>query len=367
MVTRTRTRLAPGTTGQIFRGLPRTLFGTYSNLSAYEQITEDVGPGDGRDLFIKKLTVTGGQCYDYDSGGTTGARYVNLQGERMRNPSDAMWAHASDPARPPNGILAAKLLAETNPSRPVVDLPIAIYELKDIPSLLKNEGDDLIRKGASWNLKWQFALKPLISDLSSLLNFSDEVAKRQKELDALFDSGLRRKRTLYRGSSAVVTDTVTNSIYKHVYHCISDIKSVREVWGFVSWFPDNIQMMKGDRRELAKKAVLGLTIDFSTAWNAIPWSWLIDWCSNAGTLLAANRNLVGASHGPIQIMETIKSTALHSTPNAGGQVAPGTWELVTKQRNSIVNVPITAHLPILSLRQLSILGSIAVTRRAPKS
>jgi hypothetical protein len=84
-------------------------------------------------------------------------------------------------------------------------------------------------------------------------------------------------------------------------------------------------------------------------------------------LLEATRNIVGASHGPIQIMEHIKTTALHSTPNAGGQVSPGTWSLETKRRRSMSYVPVYAQLPILTARQTSILGSIAITRRVPRS
>lgn len=367
MAERTRFRKEPGSSGYLFAENGGTTT-YYENLSKYESITDHVGPGDGGPLFIRKVTCTGGQVADSwtrrNSG--IGAHFVNLQGERMRNPLDAMYAHATDSARPNDGMLAAKLLAETNPSRPVVDLPIYLWELKDIPGLLKNEGDDLIQKLAVNNLKWQFAIKPLISDLTALLNFSDEVDKRQKELDSFFESGLRRKRDLYRGSSTTVTNTITQSGYDHYFVVESQVSTRSRSWGFVEWFPSDITIMKGDRRELARKCVLGLTIDFSTAWNAIPWSWLIDWCSNVGDLLTASRNLVGAVHGPVQIMEHIKTDALHKTTSWPG-VAPGAWSLETKRRTSIVNVPISAQLPILSLRQISILGSIAVTRRAPKS
>lgn len=343
-----------------------TFDGYLDNLASQSRITDLVSKGDGQDLTIDKITVTGNLINGDQGGSITGRRYENVQPQFIRNGlGSSIFSHATVSGRPTNAMLAAELLAKTNPSRPVVDLPLAIYELREIPELLRKEGGNLIQKMASLNLKYQFGIKPLVNDLMSLLSFSDEVAKRQKELDELYKSGLRRKRKLWNGSAITSTDITTNSIDRHIIHTISQVSTMTNIWGFTTWTPNSIQMMKADRRALARKAVLGLTVDFSLAWNAIPWSWLIDWCSNVGDVLIANRNLVGAVHGPVQIMETIKTTADTTSPQA--ECSPGAWTKVTKTRRTVVNVPISAQLPILNLRQLSILGSIGVTRRMPKS
>jgi hypothetical protein len=252
----------------------------------------------------------------------------------------------------------------------VVDLPIAVYELREIPSLLRKEGRGWLRYLASNNLKYHFGIKPLVNDLINLLNFSDEVNKRHQELNALASSGLRRKRRLWSGSTTGTIHRFISSSQPDTGNAPVDKSTASRVWGFVEWFPDTeSKLMKGDRRALARQVVLGLTVDFSTAWNALPWSWLIDWCSNVGDILIASRNTVGAHHGPIRIMESQTThgswTELGNSADIYG-LEPAKFRVTTKSRRT-VTPSLSAYLPILSLRQLSILGSIGVTRRVPRS
>jgi hypothetical protein len=279
-----------------------------------------------------------------------------------------MYGHLTVPDQPSDDILGAELLAKTNPSRPVVDLPIAIYELKDIPGLLREEGNRLSRGLGVGILTNEFAIKPLVNDLLSLLDFSDEVAKRQRELEKLKEGGLRRKRDLWSGSAtAGPVDIIAQSGDKVTLHMNVDYATQRKVWGFVVWKSDYPNLMKGDMRAAARKAVLGLTIDWSTAWNAIPWSWLVDWCSNVGDILIAYRNNVGASPGHIQLMTQTTTTAVSKKQPPDPRFQDGGWKQIRKQRRLIVSVSLDAWLPALNARQLSILGSIGVTRRVPRS
>lgn len=365
MVDRVRNRfLSAGTGHKTF--LNGNVISTHTNLASSSTISDVVAGGSGHDLTISKITLKGGIiAHACSPGNITGRCLVNIQPDAMRNPSDTMYVHYPISGRPTNAALAAELLAKTNPSRPVVDLPIAVYELRELPSLLRREGGGWIRRLASLNLKYHFGIKPLVNDIVNLLNFSDEVDKRQKELDALHNGGLRRRRNLWSGAITGSTNRTVHSGEKFLIHCQNSVATRARVWGFTTWKPDGTRLMKGDQRALARQAVLGLTIDFATAWNAIPWTWLIDWCSNVGDVLIANRNIVGAVHGPIQIMELIESTAICTIDHPAVQKA--SWELVTKTRRTVTNVPISAQLPILSLRQLSILGSIGVTRRVPRS
>jgi hypothetical protein len=107
-------------------------------------------------------------------------------------------------------------------------------------------------------------------------------------------------------------------------------------------------------------------VDFSTAWNAMPWSWLVDWSSNIGDILIARRNIVGASPGPVQLMTQTTTTGELIPTSYVNYVSKGHWKEVSKTRRTVVNVPVDVQLPILNVRQLSILGSIGVTRRVPR-
>lgn len=348
--------------------LQGVLLETVDNLSSYDEITDFVAKGDGYNLNVRHLTLTGCVIADASSPGpTTGRRLVNVQPDLMRSPNGAMYGHLTVPDRPTNAMLAASLLSKTNPSRPVVDLPTAIWELRELPELLHKEGGGWIRKLASTNLKYQFGIKPLVSDVIKLLSFADEVDKRQRELERLQKHGLRRTRHLWSGSTTGSSSgVVVHSANKFSIELTSQYATQLEVSGFVEWKLNSLgrSLMKGDQRALAKKAVLGLTIDFATAWNALPWSWLVDWCGNVGDILIANRNIVGATHGSIQIMDQTTTTGLRTFPG-DPYVSSGRSLEVSKQRRTVVNVPVSAQLPVLNARQLSILGSIGVTRRVP--
>jgi hypothetical protein len=241
-----------------------------------------------------------------------------------------------------------------------VDLPTAVFELKDLPSLFKNQGDTLIKKGAGLNLKYQFGIKPLISDLKSLLLFQHHVAHREKELRNLQESGLRRKVVVFSGSASSQKNRLINSSLYSKYAELTRTTQVKK-WGFVEYKPSSYPVTDAQLRRLAMRAVLGLTIDFSTAWNVIPWSWLVDWCSNVGDFLIANRNLVPCTHGQVLVMEHKKTEV--TARDAGGHHKMTPWKCVreTKTRKP-VSASLSAQLPFLSGRQLSILGSIKALR-----
>ena len=91
------------------------------------------------------------------------------------------------------GYLVTQALANVNPSNPLVDVPLFLFEFKDFPGMLKNAGDILsgirnISKGINPKhandgfLAYQFGWAPLFSDLRKLLNFAKEFEKRQNFL-----------------------------------------------------------------------------------------------------------------------------------------------------------------------------------------
>lgn len=368
MVQRTRARTSYSGQGSRYyiTSPPGTVV---NNVSLYQRCIDNRAKGNGHDFDTFHLETEGGILNRQVA--YPGLCFSNWQLDALRDPGDTVYNHLSHSgANPSLNVSAAEMLAKTNPSRPVVDLPIAIFELREIPKLLKIEGDSLLAKFGSANLSYQFGIKPLVNDLLGLLNFSDEVAKRQKELDALANSGLRRKRQLWSGSSVTSHAQFLQSVGYNVGNCGCAKTTAWNMWGFVEWFPiDKLALMKADRRALARDAVLGLTIDFSTAWNAIPWSWLIDWCSNVGDILVSKRNLVGASHGPIQIMRTAYTTGIWWPMSTTVQklCSPCYWTLTTKDRRSFAGASLSVQLPILTWRQLSILASIGVTRRVPRN
>lgn len=364
MPARNRSRTVKGSTGS--GTMTYTLSGTVlhtDNNDGFEYCNDIVHEGNGKFFETQKIRQTGGVL---NGNGNFGIVWNNYRCDAMQDVTGFVRGLTQGvPGAPSLGALATMLLARTTPSRPVVDLPIAVYELKDIPSMLRLEGDSFLRKAASANLSYQFGWAPLLSDLSKLLSFQDEVSKRETELRNLFDSGLRRKARLWDGSITHTQNRFAQSdggLIGGSWKCDEAI----EYWGFVNWYPTILPpRTAAEMRSLARRAVLGLTVDLSTAWNAIPWTWLADWCTNIGQFLAAQRNIIPCSHSLPQIMQHYAFEAYCDFPVGINVTRHQCW---LEQKNRFPQSPsLSAHLPYLSLRQLSILGSIGVTRRAPRS
>jgi hypothetical protein len=116
-------------------------------------------------------------------------------------------------------------------------------------------------------------------------------------------------------------------------------------------------------RALARRALSGMTVDLYTAWNMIPWSWLVDWCSTASDYFQATRNIVGATLSDVSVMRHTRTDSSSPDYTDGSLSMTGIrmlYETKTRARSFIAP---TAQFPFLSGRQMGIVASIGVTRR----
>jgi hypothetical protein len=266
---------------------------------------------------------------------------------------------------------ANTVLARSNPSRPVVDLPVFVAELGDLPKLVQVAGRTLIEKIAHGNLALQFGWKPLISDVNKMLAFTDHVAKRQAELQRLYDKGGLKRRiklgsdTVRSSFSNLTTESVAGSLVSK-----GTISHTVERWGTVKWRPTTLPLFNtpGSYSQ-SVRAVLGLDLTMSTIWEMIPFSWMADWFSDCGDFLMAHRNTVPAAHGAICLMTHDLREETHS---AQSRTAGMTWGGATlrdesKTRTVTFAPVISGSLPFLSMGQLSILGSLSVLHGGGRS
>jgi hypothetical protein len=279
---------------------------------------------------------------------------------------------------------ATELMKRSNPSRPEVMLPVSIAELRELPSLVLHAGRQLNPFGqpkkylsafkkvknnlAEANLVWQFGWAPLLGDVNKLLTFTDIVDKRVAELKKLQAStGLRRRVKLGQGVS---TGKIDNRIIQSVnttYYVDVEKETSWLQWGTIRWKSDELFGASDAKiKALARKAVLGLGTDphsiLSNAWELIPWSWLVDYFGNVGDYLQAHSNTVPATPTDICVMTT-KSTTIRLKPRPHSWLSGGdaTASYITKERD-LRGAALAASLPLLSARQMSILGSLAVVR-----
>lgn len=274
-------------------------------------------------------------------------------------------------------------LAATNPNRPHVNVPQFIGELKDLPSLVRGWGQGLARTAAQANLTYWWAAKPMISDISKMMTFAQSVSQRMEWLHRLGTGKAikgRKRLDSGGGSDLISRNELVNSLGRtvraDVYH-----EYDWQTWGTVRWTkdpsaPDFPIYRPTDLHRLASRMASGLTLHgaLETAWELLPWSWLVDWFSNVGTMIAATNNTVPLVASPVCVCRTSNSRRVYKNMRAPADgwitfSGPTYWVDTRKQRipySAVIPFP-TPSIPCLTARQWSLLGSLAVLKGRPRS
>lgn len=271
----------------------------------------------------------------------------------------------------------SKLLARTNPNRVASSIPQFIGELKDVPNMFRLQASNLAATrpkkfgstvGGAY-LQWKFGWEPLIRDIQNFLDGQRLVDQRVKELQNLYkNGGISRRLNLASGSAGYedVLSILSFPSSTILYGKMSRITKGRQ-WGTVRWIPTAIptDLSNESLRKLARDAVFGLGgVHISDVWELLPWSWMVDWCSNIGDWLQAKRNKIPVVPRDICIMQyrETKTTWSRTDQNLWVSGGDGTCILETKER-FLGSGSLSASIPFLNGGQLSILGALAATRR----
>lgn len=276
----------------------------------------------------------------------------------------------------------SEALARTNPNRSVIDLPIFLFELREIPQLLRHFSelgfkkfkDRPLREIGSNYLTWEYGIKPFTADLVRMMDFTNHTEKRLRELRNLQSGkgGLGRKWTVWRDKAPFAPWTTFASALYSEGNMVSAIwHTEREKWVSTRWVPttDLSTMTDDELRARANRIVFGLDLSFATLWEAMPWSWLIDWFSNVGDIMSQTRNTIPVKHDGSCVMRRTRTRLTSVTPVSG----PGLGHFRANAgpysvRTELLRTPMffgpmpEFNLPFLNGRQLSILSAIVVTR-----
>lgn len=343
--------------------------------------------GGNHDLLLRKITTTGSLIYQ-KNGSRQWPKDTPGFGEgapsAMYNTSPGLptsiWPQLST--------YVSQLLANTGPLTPRVNVPLFLFELRELPSMIKQIGhrilnprgwlgnpDKLSKSAASAVLEWNFGWAPLIGDLDRLLEFTKTVDKRHKLLRGAHSSkGIRTRSHLDNrqqggsGWSQYLWSTYGLSInapMSYDAHC--------KVWGVVSWrVRDPSLYSTPPSRSEAFKIAYGLKPGAlaNAIWGALPWTWLIDWFTGVGNLLKANYNMVFYRPYRLSICRHSVITNRHKRIPVGGgdplvnYIEAGATSMETKERyaNNSPTASLNLKLPYLDSFKLSILGSLSVLK-----
>lgn len=273
----------------------------------------------------------------------------------------------------PLGDFVTKVLAQTNPATAAFSLPVALGELRDLPSLLKVAHGDLTRKTAGSYLNYEFGWKPFLSDCRKMLSLVSLIERKLCELERLSQGSVRTSCNLgtEEFTSSISKNKTLNSTLATVISSDYFDKTVRQTWAVCTWKPNAelpSYLLRDAKaiRALATKLALGThsSQQLVNAWNLCPWTWLVDWFAGVSDFLESNNNSIAYAAGPVCIMQTATTTRefLNSKFPSGIVHTKLTSEFVTKRRQLFSPNPLIKLRPFLTRRMSLILGSLAILK-----
>jgi hypothetical protein len=228
-----------------------------------------------------------------------------------------------------NNYYKEQLLAATHPFRYEYSVPVSMVEALDLADLFKSAAATFAGLIGNTYLRYRFGFSQFYQDIQTLSGITKAIESRVKELNSLsLQGGLRRNVKLFGTSWANAHDETIWSTYGHFISANIDNRRDYEIRGTVRWRWKegvDVSLNKLEAFNQAVKAVFDLgELDASTIWNAIPWTWLVDYFVDVGSWLQANENSNLVEPYDICIVRRFRSkTEIKNLSCSDGEGLPG--------------------------------------------
>lgn len=288
---------------------------------------------------------------------------------------------------PSASVMKTRALANMNPNRPVVDMTEFITQFTDLPRLVRNLGRMLISKskrqsvaaqrshvsdfGDAW-LSWSFGWAPLISDAISLFDMPRQIELRKEYLRNL-EGGTHLRRKIYSTHEEVL-GAVSTLRHGKVFGSAAIERRLRTVTTVKSWFTANAQLQVPlpatpiEFARLASQSAYSLNFSPATAWELLPWSWLIDYFVNVGSFLDASNQDIPWKCTRMNVMTRVEIFQHLLQVNQRGTTTAwinsnGYAKTVSLNRKAYLNpTPSIGFLPLLTEGHMANISALAVSR-----
>jgi len=267
------------------------------------------------------------------------------------------------------GYWVTKALANLNPNKPLVDLPLFLFEFREIPKGLKELGEILSRKIKPTSahdayLASTYGWEPLYSDLKSLLNIGKSINDRVKYLTAI-ENGAHIRRNL-GGGDVPHTLAVGAGTYGDDFRGTLITADITTSETMKAWVTARVRLLNplpppSEVPAEALKLLLNLNVSKATLWNAIPWSFVIDYFAGISDYLEASRGYVPFEVTQMCVM--VKQEATSKLTNVvlyPGCSYTGGRKTTTAKWRRVYAMPLAtvAADPFLTGRQITNLGAL---------
>jgi hypothetical protein len=316
-------------------------------------------------------------------GGTGGEPWINL---------DAKKLSASEANR-----LGTACIANTLPTKSPASLSQGLLEIiRDFPrlvgaGLLGSNLGSIHREIGGEFLNYVFGIAPTISDIQDLLKAVSHTSKTVQQYQRDSGRNVRRRLSLPPSESVVSTASVpipVNNGYNYLAGWddmpitpgsinLTETTTVR-TWfsGAYAYHLSDDKSLMGRFQRYVQQAnhLLGTRITWDTIYNLTPWSWLLDWVTDTGDIIA-NASYLGSDGLVLRygyLMNHVKYRAVYSMPAGalmnGAKTGPisNTRLLESKERIRATPYGFGLNVSGFSAKQWAILGALGLTR-APKA
>lgn len=258
-----------------------------------------------------------------------------------------------------------------NGKRRTFDETVAAYDKKygrGDPRFAKNQGTRV----ADDYLSYQFGAVPFIADAIKMAQFAQSAEKRRKRIERSFNSPRGDTTKWSHGTGEYQDEWVDFDkilFSEVVLRC--DVKVTNSVkrWFYASWKPKPSRLLPRADNDWVN-AIMGLDARGLTlsAWELLPFSWMIDYFVNIGDFLAATLNTLNwdVTGGTCMEQVTRQEHGPTHAVSAWGyttSLSAGSTERIRHYRYVEFPQPgLTWARQYLTGSQLSILGALTVAK-----
>lgn len=198
------------------------------------------------------------------------------------------------------------------PGKPGADMALFVAELRDLPRMLRDtcrffkdiykdvrtrKKTRSVKNAAGNYVGTQFGWLPFLADMRKFYHTYETLDKRLKQMAKDNNQWVKRGGVVVEESEEQVLGEyeqpkhyplLDSGFYESstLGHSKISLHYERKVWfsaRFKYYIPD-IGSVRWKRR--AKRLLFGASVNPALLWEAMPWSWLIDWATNVGDVLA---------------------------------------------------------------------------------
>lgn len=364
------------TLDELHPGPPFRSGGPFSNWKYSTDEHEVKGLGTYRGFYGTRLvdSYTGGHCYN----GNLISKIDYLVDDPMLDDLEEYGATGWSRFRP---------------GKPSADLTVFLAELRDLPRMLKTTAKGFYNLWRSMGgsrtgfgpkhvadhwLNTQFGWFPFVNDLRKFYNTTQVLDRRIAQLRR--DNG----QWIKRGGTVLEEEDVSVSSYAGTMHSPVPsyyalgrshntgytqwtIKTFRKVWfeaRFRYWMP----WLPQASWEGAAAYMFGLRVSPAVLWEITPWSWLVDWCTNAGDVIENVTSMVydnlAAKYAYVMGNVRHQVEALSIANYVDGGPISNTWVAYAERKRRLPASPFGFGLVStdFSARQWSILAALGLSR-----